>query len=167
MSNLTTAFEKSLPKPFLPPMVPHFTGRQTECEEVVRHMISESTQLVTISGSPGFGKTSLAIAVGHRLKRQGLPVYFLSLRNAKTTNDLMSKLLSICGHSLSETGEKQLSRPIDDLCRRLSVVPSNVFIVLDNADDLFQGSKQTTEVLDLLENVFLRDFSMYHKNEPK
>ena len=154
MSNLTTAFEKSLPKPFLLPMVPHFTGRQTECEEVVSHMISESTQLVTISGTP-------------RLKRQGLPVYFLSLRNAKTTNDLMSKLLSICGHSLSETGEKQLSRPIDDLCRRLSVVPSNVFIVLDNADDLFQGSKQTTEVLDLLENVFLRDFSMYHKNEPK
>ena len=137
-------------------MVPHFSGRQTECEEVVSHMISESTQLVTISGTP-------------RLKRQGLPVYFLSLRNAKTTNDLMSKLLSICGHSLSETGEKQLSRPIDDLCRRLSVVPSNVFIVLDNADDLFQGSKQTTsqEVLDLLENVFLRDFSMYHKNEPK
>ena len=154
MSNLTTAFEKSLPKPFLLPMVPHFTGRQTECEEVVSHMISESTQLVTISGTP-------------RLKRQGLPVYFLSLRNAKTTNDLMSKLLSIFSHSLSETGEKQLSRPIDDLCRRLSVVPSNVFIVLDNADDLFQGSKQTTEVLDLLENVFLRDFSMYHKNEPK
>ena len=108
MSNLTTVFEKSLPKPFLVFMVPHFTGRQTECEEVVRHMISQSTQLVTISGSPGFGKTSVAIAVGHRLKRQGLPVYYLSLGNAKSTNDLMSKLLSIFGHTLSRTGEKQL-----------------------------------------------------------
>ena len=113
---------------------------------------------MTISGSPGFGKTSLAIAVGHCLKRKGLPVYFLSLRNAKSANDLMSKLLSVFGHSLTGTGEKQLSISTNELCRLLSVIPSNVFIVLDNADDLFQGSEQTTsqEVLDLLENVFLR-----------
>ena len=139
-------------------MVPHFTGRETECKEVVGHMISQSTQLVTISGSPGFGKTSLAIAVGHCLKRKGLPVYFLSLRNAKSANDLMSKLLSIIGHSLSATGEKQFSRTTDELCHRFSVFPSNVFIVLDNADNLFQGSEQTTsqDILDLLENVFLR-----------
>ena len=158
MYNLTTAFEKSLPKPFLPPMVPHFTGRQPECEEVVRHMISQSTQLVTISGSPGFGKTSLAIAVGHRLKRQGLPVYFLSLRNAKSTNDLMSKLLAIFGHTPSGTGEKHLSSSTDELCRLLSLIPSNIFIVLDNADNLFQGSEQKTnqEILDLLENIFSR-----------
>ena len=155
-------------------MVPYFTGRQTECEEVVRHMTSELTQLVTISGSPGFGKTSLAIAVGHRLKRQGLPVYFLSLGNTKSTNDLLSKLLSIFGHTLSATREKQFSRTTDELCRRFSVIPSNVFIVLDNADNLFPGSQQTTskEVLDLLENDCLfalqeRDLPMYHKNEPK
>ena len=158
MYNLTTAFEKSLPKPFLPPMVPHFTGRQKKCEEVVRHMISQSTQLVTISGSPGFGKTSLAIAVGHRLKRQGLPVYFLSLRNAKSTNDLMLKLLSIFGHTPLGTADKNLSSSTDELCRLLSVIPSNVFIVLDNADNLFQNSEQKTnqEILDLLENIFSR-----------
>ena len=101
MYNLTTAFTKSLPNPVLPSMAPHFTGRQTECEEIVRHMISESTQLVTISGSPGFGKTSVAIAVGHRLKRQAYPVYFLSLRSTKSTNDLMSQLLAILGHTPS------------------------------------------------------------------
>ena len=160
MYNLTTAFKKSLPKPVLPSMVPHFTGRQRECEEVVRHMISQSTQLVTISGPPGFGKTSLAIAIGHRLKRQGLPVYFLSLRSAKSTNDLMSQLLAIFGHTRSAKKriKNELSSLTNELCRLLSVIPSNFFIVLDNADDLFQGSEQKTsqEVLDLLENIFSR-----------
>ena len=66
--------------------------------------------------------------------------------------------MSIFGHTLSATREKQSSRTTDELCRRFSVIPSNVFIVLDNADNLFPGSEQTTsqEVLDLLENVFLR-----------
>ena len=117
MYNLTTAFERSLPKPFLPPMVPHFTGRQTECEEVVHQMISQSTRLVAISGPPGFGKTSVAIAVGHCLKRQGLPVYFLSLRNVKSTNDLTTQPLNSFGHTPSGTEEKQLPRSTDELCR--------------------------------------------------
>ena len=155
---LITGFEKTLPKPFLPSMVPHFTGRQTECDEVVHHMISQLTRLVTISGSPGFGKTSVAIAVGHRLKRKGLPVYFFSLRNTKSTIDLMSQILSSFGHTSSDTGENQLSRSTDKLCRLISVIPSNIFIVLDNADNLFQSSEQknSQEVLDLLENIFSR-----------
>ena len=85
----------------------------------------------------------------------------------------MSKLLSIIGHSHSATREKQFSRTTDELCHRFSVFPSNVFIVLDNADNLFQGSEQTTsqDVLDQLGKCLFalqeRDLPMYHKNEPK
>ena len=136
-------------------MVPHFTGRQTERKEVVRHMISQSTRLVSIFGPPGFGKTSVAIAVGHYFKRQGLPVYFLSLRNVKSTNDLMSQLLTSFGITPSAgTEEKQLSRSTDELCRFFSGILPNIFIVLDNADSLFQGSQQIQDILNLLENIF-------------
>ena len=67
-------------KPFflsaaLPSVVPNFTGRQSECEEIIRRMTSESTRLVSICGSPGFGKTSVAIAVGHAVQSRGIPVY--------------------------------------------------------------------------------------------
>ena len=84
----------SLPKSCLPSMVPHFTGRQKECEEITGHVTSESARIVSIWGSPGFGKTSVAIAVGHHLDSQGLPVYFLSLRGLQSKADLVSKLLS-------------------------------------------------------------------------
>ena len=54
----------------LPKMVPYFTGRQSECDEIVGHLTSDTTQLVSIWGSPGFGKTSVAIAVGHDLRNK-------------------------------------------------------------------------------------------------
>ncbi|PFX12424.1 Nephrocystin-3 [Stylophora pistillata] len=64
----------SLPKSNLPSMVPYFTGREKECDEVFAHVTNKATHLVSIWGSPGFGKTSTAIAVGHRLQAQDLPI---------------------------------------------------------------------------------------------
>ena len=68
-----TGVRPSLSLPSLPAMVPNFTGRQSECEEINGHVTSESTRLVSIWGSPGFGKTSVAIAVGHDLQSKGMP----------------------------------------------------------------------------------------------
>lgn len=154
---LTTEFEKFLPNHVLPPMVPHFTGRKEECEKIVRYMTSQTTRLVTISGSPGFGKTSLAIAVGHDLKRQALPVYFVSLRKVKSADDLTLELLKCVSPTPSNIENKEPSRSIE-LCRILAKIPMQFFIVLDNADDLFENSGEETsqEVLDLLEKLFAR-----------
>ena len=77
----------------LPSVVPNFTGRQGECEEIIRHVSSESTRLVSMWGSPGFGKTSVAIAVAHALQSQGLPVYWVSLRGVVFKADLASQFL--------------------------------------------------------------------------
>ena len=142
-------------------MVPNFTGRQSECEETVHYMISQSTRLVTISGPPGFGKTSVAIAVGHQLKHQGLPVYFFSLRNIKTTYDLASKLLNCFEQASSNLRIKRsfpLSEVVDELCRIFKEISSNVFIILDNADDLLESGGPDTrqEVSDLLQEIFTR-----------
>ena len=79
----------------LPSMVPNFTGRQREVQEIIGQVTSESTQLVSIWGSPGFGKTSVAIAVGHALQSQGLPVYWVSLRGLQSKVDLTSKFLCL------------------------------------------------------------------------
>ena len=140
--------------------MPHFTGRQSECEEVVHYMTSQSTRLVTISGPPGFGKTSVAIAVAHRLKNQGLPVYFFSLRNVKTTNGLASKLLNCFTHTSSYPQTKQPCPPsgvVDKLCQILSEISPNFFIVLDNADDILEsgGMDARQEVSDLLQEIFM------------
>jgi tetratricopeptide (TPR) repeat protein len=132
-------------------MVPHFIGRQQKVEDILRVLTSTSARLVSVSGPPGFGKTSLAIAVGHQLRQLGLPVYFLSLRSVKTAVELTSDLLNTFAHTSSDLTGRERSK----LCGLLSAIPSNICIILDNADNLFESSGETSQdVLDLLENIF-------------
>jgi hypothetical protein len=131
-------------------MVPHFIGLQQECEEISRLLTSTSAKVVPVSGPLGFGKTSLAIAVGHQLRQLGLPVYFLSLRGVKTAEELISDLLSTFANASDTTGRER-----SKLCGILSSIPSNICIILDNADVLFESGGETSQdVLDLLENIF-------------
>ena len=131
-------------------MVPHFIGRQQKVQEISRALTSTSARLVSVSGPPGFGKTSLAIAVGHRLRQLGLPVYFLSLRSVKTAEELISDLLNTFANASDVTGRER-----SKLCRLLSAIPSNICIILDNADVLFESGGETSQdVLDLLEKIF-------------
>ena len=140
-------------------MVPNFTGRQSECEEIMGHVTSESTRLVSIWGSPGFGKTSVAIAVGHALQSQGLPVCWVSLRGRKSKADLTSKLLSFVTPSVlnDQPSFSQLSLD-DQLCLLLSEISDQFVFILDNADDLLEdgapGVKK--EVIGLLKEILRR-----------
>jgi tetratricopeptide (TPR) repeat protein len=131
-------------------MVPHFIGRQQKVEQISRALTSTSARLVSVSGPPGYGKTSLAIAVGHQLKQLGLPVYFLSLRSVKTAEELTSDLLNTFTNASDVTGRER-----SKLCRLLSAIPSNICIILDNADVLFESGGETSQdVIDLLEKIF-------------
>ena len=127
----------SLPRTCLPPMVPHFTGRQRECDEITGHVTSESTRIVSIWGSPGFGKTSVATAVSHRLHSQGLPVYFISLRGVQSQADLTSKLLSFFRHPETNDRPSQRLSLDDELYQLLSELSDLFVLILDNADELF------------------------------
>ena len=118
-------------------MVPHFTGRQRECDEITGHVTSESTRIVSIWGSPGFGKTSVATAVGHRLHSQGLPVYFLSLRGVQSTADLTSKLLSFFRRPSKNDQRSQGPSLDDELFHLFSEISDFFVLILDNADELF------------------------------
>ena len=102
-------------------------------------MTSESTRLVSLWGSPGFGKTSVAIAVGHHLQARELPIYFLSLRGLKSKNDLTSKLLSLFRQAGTlETDKLQGLSADDELCFIFDRLSDRCVIILDNADDLFE-----------------------------
>ena len=53
--------------PSLPDYIPHFLGHDKEIEDLVRLLDPENTDVRTVSivGPPGFGKSSLALHVGH------------------------------------------------------------------------------------------------------
>ena len=120
-------------------MVPHFTGREIECDEIVGLVSTETTRLVSVWGSPGFGKTSIAIAVGHRLQARELPVYFLSLRGLKSKSGLTSKCLSLFRNCATfETDKLQNLSSDDELGLIFDRLSERCAIILDNADDLFE-----------------------------
>ena len=144
----------------LPKMVPNFTGRQSECEEIMGHLASESNQLVSICGSPGFGKTSVAIAVGHDLRNKGMPVCWLSLRGLRSKAALTSKILGCIRPSVINEQPSFLRLSLDDqLCQLLSEISERSFFILDNADDLLEsGDPEVKEdVLQLIEEILRRN----------
>ena len=110
--------------------------------------------MVSIWGSPGFGKTSVAIAVGHELQSQGLSVCFLSLRSLQSVADLISKLLRVVRQFTTNNKSSTLA-PEDELYQHVSDISERIVVILDNADDLLEsGSRNVkTEVVRLLEEI--------------
>ena len=152
-------------KPFfsnaaLPSVVPNFTGRQSECEDITRHVTSESTRLVSICGSPGFGKTSVAIAVGHAVQSRGIPVYWISLRGLHSKADLTSKFLSFLRQPTTHTKLPDQRLSIDDeICLLFSEISKPSVVILDNADDLLETGcpKLKEEVIQLFGEILRRN----------
>ena len=144
-------------------MIPHFTGRQRECEEITGHVASGSTRIVSIWGSPGFGKTSVAVAVAHHLSSQGLPVYFLSLRGLQSPADLTKKLLGCFRRPTTNDQQQQQRLSLDDELFQLFQGISDPFVlILDNADELLEsGEAKVKEYFtQFLEEIFRRTEKM-------
>ena len=146
-------------KSAVPPMVPNFTGRKGECDEIVSYLTCQSTRMVLIWGSPGFGKTSVANAVGHELYSQGLPVCWLTLRGLKSKADLVSKLLSFVRRPPTNNlpSDQRLSLD-DELCQLFSDVSDPCIFILDNGDDLLESGEPQVkeEVIGLLKEILSR-----------
>ena len=137
-------------------MVPDFIGRQGECEEIIQDVTSKSVQIVTICGSPGIGKTSLAIAVGHSLRSQGCPVCYTSLRRVYSKDDLISEFLSVLRQPNINGQPFHQSVSLDDKLRQMvSLIGNRSLLILDDADELFDGgsSKVKEEVALLFEEL--------------
>ena len=139
-------------------MVPHFTGRQRECEEITGHVTSGSTRIVSIWGSPGFGKTSVAIAVAHHLDSQGLPVYYLPLRGLQSKADLALKILSLFRPSATNDQQQQRLSLDDELFQLFNEIADPFVLILDNADDLLESgmAKVKEDFIHFLEEILRR-----------
>ena len=122
-------------------------------------MTSESTRLVNIWGSPGFGKTSTAIAVAHHLQSLGHPVYYSTFRGKSSKDEFISKLLSIF-QSISKSSASVYLTPADKLLSIFREIPCRFFLVLDNLDDLLSGKSDDStttcvkdELVDLIREL--------------
>ena len=123
-------------------------------------MTSKSTRLVSICGSPGFGKTSVAIAVGHAVQSRGIPVHWISLRGLHSKADLTSKFLSFLRQPTtnSQLSDQRLSID-DEICLLFGEISKLSVVILDNADDLLETGcpKLKEEVIQLFGEIIRRN----------
>ncbi len=140
---------ETLPKPYVPSAVPLFTGREVEIEEITNLITDQSTRLLNIWGSPGFGKTSTAIEVARHLLSLRSSVYFFKLQGIRTVDEFLSKILSIFKSNLTDFS----LRPIDKLVCILREISSPVFLVFDNLDDLLSTENSSINLRRLFEEL--------------
>ncbi|CAB4035950.1 WD repeat-containing alr2800, partial, partial [Paramuricea clavata] len=135
----------TLPKSYVPSAVPLFTGREDEIEQITNLITGQSTRLVNIWGSPGFGKTSTAIEVARHLLSLTCPVYFFKFQGIRTVDEFLSKILSIFKTNLADLSLP----PIDKLVSILREISSRIFLIFDNLDELLSSGSSSIKLAGL------------------
>ena len=80
----------------LPPPIRKFVGRQEEIEGVIQLLQynSEAPQIVSITGPPGYGKSTLAIHIGHKMISDGVTIVYVDMEPLSSTHALALTILS-------------------------------------------------------------------------
>ena len=112
----------------LPPMVPHFVNRETECDEIRKYLSPlHSCRCLHIHGATGIGKTTVATKVANDILNSdgSTVVIYVNCRNIKHSHDFAEKALQQVYHLPVEN-------PIPELKNRLKSQDFFTILLLDN-----------------------------------
>ena len=138
----------------LPERLSTFTGREKEIKAIKSSLVEKNNGIVSIIGGQGFGKSTIAVEVSHRLSEEDkIPVIFSYLSTASTMPEAVRHLCIDVG---IEAG-KDLKSSLMVWLRNMK--PRKVVLVLDNIEQLLEGEVKS-HFLGLLR--FLRKDSNQH-----
>ena len=130
----------------LPRLSDHFVGREEEVSDIVQILESE-IRIVNIYGSPGFGKSTLSVHVGHRMLEKKVNVHYVNLDECPTNGVklfIAEKVFESTGsHHEKVTFEKFVQWARGRLFRNL--------VLLDNCDKALHSQKN--ELQDAIQKV--------------
>ena len=122
----------------LPALATRFVGRQQEVRDLLELLeyTADSPRIVSITGSPGFGKSTLAIHVGHMLTKEGIDVIYINMNEVTSNSVLTERIMA--------TSEKTLSgenATLSNLYQWSKHVNTQTLLILDNCDEQFHNNK--------------------------
>ena len=135
--------EQSRVKSCIPEKPQTFIGRDTEVKQIISSLVDNGCGIVSIVGGPGFGKSSLAIEVSHRLRNNhDIVVIFSYLSSASTVSEVMRYLCHNVGVYPGEDPESSLMLSVKNIEKK-------VVLVMDNIEQLLESNvkSQFTELL--------------------
>ncbi|CAB4002996.1 E3 ubiquitin- ligase DZIP3 [Paramuricea clavata] len=124
-----------------------FIGRDAEVKEIISSLMEDGCGIVSIVGGPGFGKSTVAIEVSHRLSdNRDIVVIFSYMSNVSTVSDVFQRLCQDVGVNPGEDCKSSFTLWLRNNER--------VILVMDNIEQLLEEvrSEFTELVLTLRKN---------------
>ncbi|XP_065182874.1 uncharacterized protein LOC135813779 isoform X3 [Sycon ciliatum] len=150
----------------LPDLDEHFTGRDDIVTEISRNILttkskSSSTRVQSLAAPAGFGKTSVAIAVGHVCRNAGCRVEFFDLRGVAGVDAVQAMIqnrLETNPASSETTGKTTKSADaMDDHGGK-----HHMLVILDNAEDAMQaGADKDFQLQDVIQRLLRQQHSVH------
>ena len=126
-----------IPKSCIPDKPGKFVGRGEQVERIISSIVKDKSGIVSIIGGPGFGKSTIAVIVSHRLKAEhDVVVIFSLLSNASTVEEV---ILQLCHDFGIDPGKD----PESSLMMRVKRIENRVLLVMDNIEQLLKDGVKT------------------------
>ena len=109
----------------LPVLKQELIGREEEMEVIMGYFIESEVDVVTLYGQAGFGKSEIALHVGHRILQLGLDVHYIRVENFVGVENLEKELMEI-SDSTSYTNKR--------LVKWAKGLTKKTLLILDNVD---------------------------------
>ena len=124
----------------LPYLSKNFVGREKEMNEVSKLLDFRNSdiRIVNIYGSPGFGKSTLAIHIGHKMVKNGVTVHYVNMDDFPDKDIKMALAEKIL--EASHIVSKNIT--FERLLRWARERSSKTLVILDNCDDLLHKKKE-------------------------
>lgn len=126
----------------IPEKISTFVGRENDVKEILS-LLERNTPIVALVGGPGFGKSTTAVQIAHRLyDLHKIPVFFSSVRGTSSISEVIIRLCHAMGIHPQED-------PKSSLIFWLRSVQEKAVLVIDNIEQLLEDKTQV-EFLELL-----------------
>ena len=124
----------------LPYLPQNFVGREVEIREIMKLVDFSDVhhRVISIVGPPGFGKSTLAIHVGHKVVSEGVTVHYVDMMEVSSMQSLAEEVLD------SDFGIVAICRDItvDRLFKWARERYHRTLLILDNCDDMLHKQKE-------------------------
>ena len=116
-------------KASLPDIPMAFTGRHDKIQLFIHYLVAEHVRVVSVTGGPGYGKSSVAIIGSHELVQLGIPVYYVSLSEVSGIDTFIMAFM----HATDKRKTERMPER-GELLSWISSLQTKTVVVLDNAD---------------------------------